>query len=386
MKINQDGLELTLFNENLSEKFENFSKLREEEAGINAESLVSNLLVSLVFMQASLENSIAYLLKQFDPETAEGEYQDALYSRVALKRKEAVPTNFTLTVRGTAGTLVPAGVIFVEDSSTKDLFYNTSELLFDEFGLATGVFQSYLSANIPVVSELKIFEAPDNVEEVVLDSCQNVILGCEEESDREFRNRFHKIRNSVSKCSHNDILRNLSVLTGGLEFVNLNDNNTDNEISAGTVEITAKPTVSDAEFCKAIFENTIAGINYTGNTTVNVSASNGQVLSISYNKAQPVDVYISAVIRLKYGFYRNSAFRNIREQIINYTNSKTYGLGKDVYAVEFISSILSVEGVEGLISLSVKRSDSAEYSDSAEISDLEYAQFDAENILLEIDE
>ena len=386
MKINQDGLELTLFNDNLAEKFENFSKLREEKVEITAESLVANLLVSLAFMQASLENGIAYLLKQFDPETAEGEYQDALYSRVALKRIEASPTNFTLTVRGTAGTFVPAGDIFVEDSATKDLFYNTSELEFDESGLSTGVFRSYLSANIPVVSDLQIFEAPDNVDNVVQNSCQNIVLGNNEESDVEFKNRFHKIRNSVSKCSHDDILRNLSALTDGLEFISVNDNNSDEEIPAGTIEITARPVVSDEEFCKAIFENTIAGINYSGNTTVNISASNGQVVAISYNKAQPVDVYISAVIRLKYGFYRNSVFRNIREQIINYTNSKTYGLGKDVYSVEFISSILSVDGVEGLISLYVKRSDSAEYSDSAEISDLEYAQFDAENILLEVDE
>ena len=386
MKITQNGLELTLLQEIINGKFDNFSKNMGEEFNIEAESLVANLLIAIALMQRALEKDIAFLMKQFDPETAEGIYQDALYERVGLKRIQETPTTFTLTVRGTAGTNVPAGSLFVEDIGNKNLFYNSDDFEFDENGVATGIFQSFLVNCVLVTSGFNIYEAPDNVTDIILGSCENIILGNPRETDSEFRDRFHKIRDSFGKCSHDAILRNLSKLTDGYDFIRLDDVNTNPEIPAGTVLITAKSAVSDEDFCKAIFNNTLAGINFSGNTTVTVPVSNGQSWQISYQKAEPVSIDIGITLKLKSGYYQNSVFKNVKENLIAYTASHTYGLGKTVYSAEFIKPVLDAEGVEGIILIGVKRHSSVQYSDYAEIMQDEYAVFDETGMDLTLEE
>ena len=380
MKVDENGLELTLFKQNFNEKLDSLSKNYGEKFDITAESLISNLIIAVAIMQTLLERNIAFLLKQFDPETAEGKYQDAIYERIALERIVGKTSSFDIKLRGISNAIAESESIVLQDINTYELFCNTYQVVFDENGYANVNFHSLIEDNISISSEFRLYDAPGCVIEVVPHTCENIVLGNKRETDVEFRERFRQIRTVRAKSTHNDLLNNLSELTGGIHFIKILDVNTNPEISAGTVEIIAKPVVSDEIFCKAILDNTMAGINFSGNTTVMITLSNGQEQEVAFYKAVPVPILIQITVKLKFEIYPNPILQKIKENIVLYSENKTYGLGDNVISNEFISTILEVNGVEGLASILVKRQGAENYSGEAEILQTEYATFDISNI------
>ena len=69
---------------------------------IKPEGYIDNIATSSGFQEMSLQDQIAFLAKQFDPETAEGIWQDKLYERINVYRLPATSTVFTKVILGTA--------------------------------------------------------------------------------------------------------------------------------------------------------------------------------------------------------------------------------------------------------------------------------------------
>ena len=92
--MNIDGKGYTLDNlDDLLNAFENLLRGKYgDDFYIKAEGVVDNIFTSVSFQMMSLEDKIAFLIKQFDPETAEGEFQDALYERLLCYRIKAEKT------------------------------------------------------------------------------------------------------------------------------------------------------------------------------------------------------------------------------------------------------------------------------------------------------
>ena len=382
MQINDSGITLKSFNEIVQDKAENLSKDLGEEIALNPENLIINLIVSFSQMQHELEKSITFLLKQFDPKTAEGEYQNAIYSRVGLKRITAIPTTFTLNIRGEIGTTLLENELCIKDNKTGIEFLNTENIEYIDNTNLPIKFKCVLddSINVNTDTSFEIVDAPQGIIGIEENSIDNILIGNEEEKDSEFRERFFNLKNIGSKCTRNSILNNLSKLTNGLKFIRLYDINNDETLPAGTLFIVAKPEISDTEFCKAILYNTLAGINFSGNTTINIPISNGDEIPVSFQKATPVEIELDIVIKIKSGYYENSVIKNSKNSILEYAQNKVYGLEETVYASEFIIPLLKVNGTEAIISVSVKRQNTLEYTDSVSLERDEYAVFNTSDI------
>ena len=113
MQIDKDGLKLS----KAEEIFQIWEKRLQKKFGadfyIKPEGVIDNIAFSFIWMEMSLQEQIAFLAKQFDPETAEGKWQDALYQRIGIKRMAAQTTLFTKKIKGVPGYKGAPNTIFI---------------------------------------------------------------------------------------------------------------------------------------------------------------------------------------------------------------------------------------------------------------------------------
>lgn len=83
-------------------------------------------LIDVVASENEAKNSeVAYLANQFNPETARGQFLDALANLYGVKRKVSEPTVVVCTCTGLKGTTIPYGVL-VEDDNGNQLRHNAA--------------------------------------------------------------------------------------------------------------------------------------------------------------------------------------------------------------------------------------------------------------------
>lgn len=384
MEINSNGSSTNNFSQNLNENVEQMKTSLGSNFAIKAESVAANILTATSLMARDLEEQFAYLLKQFDPETAEEKFQDALYARLNLERIKYTPTTFKVTVSGVTGFSVGAEYFWLQDVSTNDLFFNSQEFVFDEDEQAEVVFEASRKGPVNVSKKTKfdILLEDENIFGIDFSTMREIQIGTYRESDSEFRKRFNAVMTSNKKSTRNAILANLSEKTGGRKFVSIYDCNSDSDIQEGCIQIIARPTVSDEEFGKLILDNVIAGINFLGNTTVDVPLSNGQTWEVKFQKATavPVDLYIKT--NLLQTYYENSIFHRVRNNILAYLETHVFGLKSPIWATEFIVPTLEVDGVSSVMEIQIKRHDDQTYTGSIFLARDEYPVFEYDNINL----
>jgi len=384
MIINKQGLSLESLTNNLSNKIKKMQTTLGSGFSLKAEGVIDNIIVALAIMEYNLEQQMAYLIKQFDPKTADGEYQDALYERIALYRNDAVPTTFTLNITGTNNIGIAEESIEIK-SSNGEVFMNAN-FEFDNNGEASVCFKSLVkkAVNISKSDEFTIVSKPAEVSTIDFSSIENISIGRNEESDSEFRARFYSTQARPAKCTRNAVLENLSKYTDGLKFISIHDSNSDENIPAGEIEIIAKPTVSDSEFGKIILDNVICGLDFIGDTSVDVPLSNGQTWEVKFQKAQETNVELNAVVKIKKGYYQNYVFKTVRENMIAYFEKQQYGLNAEVSATDFVIPIIETEGVEAVTEITIKQSDGETYSESIVIAKDNYPVLINNHIHLQI--
>ena len=370
MEINKDGAIIAPLYDYLSKKTDKTKEQFDENFYIKPEGVIDNILTSLAFMEYYIQEQIMFLLKQFDPETAEREYQDGLYERVGLYRSSATKTTFKKKLLAEADTFIPANSVTIKSSETDEEFTNSESLTTDSSGIGEMSFEAVIPGHTEVRAEESFIlaECPQTIIELSNEEAYDISLGENEETDSEFKTRFHELKNYRAKCSRNAIIHNLCDYVEHKNYLNVIDGNTDPLIDAGYIKVIAKPSVSDEEFAKAILENVLCGIKFLGNTAVSVPLSNGTNLEVKFQKASDIGINLSGEIKIKSGFFANTVIEQVKENILNYAQTRIYGLGATIYATEFVLPILDTEGVEAVTSISVKNFSDAEYSANTELA------------------
>ena len=179
---------------------------------IKPEGIVDNIATSTGIQNIKLQEQIGYLIKQYDPETANGSWQDALYERIGVTRLEAQKSTFVLKVQGAANLTCSAGSMTIRSQSDNNEFENISEFTTGEDGVALVDFQCVIDGAIEVKStdEFLIVTAPDGITSVSQADDLQFSIGRERESDNEFRIRFRNSKALNAKATHNACLANLS--------------------------------------------------------------------------------------------------------------------------------------------------------------------------------
>ena len=179
---------------------------------IKPEGIVDNIATSTGIQNIKLQEQIGYLIKQYDPETANGSWQDALYERIGVTRLEAQKSTFVLKVQGAANLTCSAGSMTIRSQSDNNEFENISEFTTDDDGVALVDFQCVIDGAIEVkpTDEFLIVTAPDGITSVLQADDLQFSIGRERESDNEFRIRFRNSKALNAKATRNANLANFS--------------------------------------------------------------------------------------------------------------------------------------------------------------------------------
>ena len=388
MQIDDNGFEMTDLDKLLSDYKNELKTLYGNDFNIKPEGVIDNIAVSNSYLNMKLEGQIAFLLKQFDPETAEGEWQDALYERIGLSRKRAAKTAFIGNVEGTPALVCPPASLVIRSKTDNNEFENIDEFTITEDGTALVEFQCVVEGAVEVKNsdEFELISAPSGITAVTCGEDIHLILGQDEESDAEFRARFHNSKNYTVKATRNACLANLSKYVDNIAFLNIIDKNTDDSLSPGTIKIIAHHNTTDKIFAEAILDTVAMGIEYLGDTEVTVYSKSGKPNIVRFQNASEIEVDIMAEVKVRNGYYANTVFNKARENILTYIKERVFGLASTVYATEFIIPILETEGIEAVQNIKVKRNGpDAEYQDNITLTREQIPIFASERISLNED-
>lgn len=385
MEINNEGLTLSDLTDILNDAEITLQSTYGADFYIKPEGVIDNIFASAGLMETDLQEQIAFLAKQFDPETTEGVWQDALYERIGVQRLQAEPTTFQLRVLGTEGFEGVKGDITIRSDLTQEEYTNTSDYTVGENGV-TLTFECVVAGETNVIETetFKLVTSPDNITGLSTSNITNIDIGRNRETDDEFRIRFRNAKAYNSKATGNANFANLLRYVDNESFLAILDKKNNVSFDAGTMEIVAKHNTTDEIFANAIFNTVACGIDLIGNTIVTVQDSAGSDVNIKFYKASEPEIDFNITVTLKSGYVQNTIFKNIKEAIINYTNkSHVFGLNSIIFATEFIVPILNCEGVAAVNSIQIKRSTSDTYVDSLQMTQFEVPSFSSDNITVQ---
>ena len=352
---------------------------------IKPEGIVDNIATSTGIQNIKLQEQIGYLIKQYDPETANGSWQDALYERIGVTRLEAQKSTFVLKVQGAANLTCSAGSMTIRSQTDNNEFENISEFTTDDDGIALVDFQCVIDGAIEVKStdEFLIVTAPDGITSVSQADDLQFSIGRERESDNEFRIRFRNSKALNAKATRNANLANLSKYVDNIAFLKIVDKKSDENFDAGTVKIIAYHNTTDNIFAEAIFNTIADGIELLGDTQITVRDASDEPVVIKFKNADEIELSITAEVKVRSGYYANTVFNKVKENILKYIDERVFGLESIVYATEFIIPILETDGVEAVQSIKVKRNGIDEdYQDNVSLTREQVPIFATERIVL----
>lgn len=142
---------------------------------------------------ADKNSDIAFLVNQFDPQYAEGRYQDALARIYFLTRKPATATTVTCTLGGLAGTVVPAGTLAQDTSG--NTYVLLSSITIGVGGTVSSTWQNIATGPIPCPGGTltQVYQAINGWDTITNPAAG--ALGNDVESRADFYNR---VQNSVA--------------------------------------------------------------------------------------------------------------------------------------------------------------------------------------------
>ena len=211
MKIDENGLNIDTFRNIVGEMENELKSFYGNDFTIRPEGVIDNFISTFSILTLKLQEQIADLSSQYDPEKATKEWQDALYERIGVTRLEAQKSTFVLKVQGAANLVCSAGSMTIRSQSDNNEFENISEFTTDDDGIALVDFQCVIDGAIEVKStdEFLIVTAPDGITSVLQADDLQFSIGRERESDNEFRIRFRNSKALNAKATHNACLANL---------------------------------------------------------------------------------------------------------------------------------------------------------------------------------
>ena len=315
---------------------------------IKKEGVVDNVLATTSNAMVSLEDKIAFALKQFNPYTAEGQWQDQLYALVGLTRNYATYTIVTRTIEGTVGLEIGVNELVFQTSQGDQFYLNTTITIGDD-GKATGSFTAYEAGSVACDEEnnLTIVSAPDGVLGVYYSQGNETAIGDDYEDDTEFRERWiesNSIRNGNTEGGmYAALLPLVNNSTKNLVIRQNRTNATVDSIPAHSMQIVIKSAESDNTIATTIFNNLMDGVGLYGDIDITVKDMSGTDEVISFTRATGVPIYFNVQVVLKDGYVLAQVRDNVKKAIVD---NFDYAMGERIIANDFYRYINDVDGID----------------------------------------
>lgn len=386
MIINKSGFKLSTLAENLAFWQNKLKPIFGSDFVIKKEGVVDNIATASSLSIMDIENQIAFLIKQMNPMTAEGEWQDRLYYLIGLVRKQATYTVVSRTCIGTPDSIIPAGSIIIENDATKDQFRNNDPINFDSSGKALGSFTAEESGSVdlPEDAKINIITPVANLTSVYYEQGNNIIIGQDYEKDEEFRERWLLSSSTAEANTDDGLKKSLLSLVNTKSDLQIFDNRTSETVNGllpHTQRIVINSAYDDETIAQTIFDNIVDGnmVGLQGDISVSVTDSEGETETIKFDRAEVQNIYIVVRITLRSGVSLATAQSQVKSNIESYINEHGFDMGSIIYSNMFAASVYSVDGVTGIIELKISK-DNSNWVDSIQLTTTQVPSFDSTRI------
>lgn len=386
MKINEKGFVLSTLDENLTTWTTALRTVFGNDFNIKKEGVVDNVATASSLSKMDIENQIAFLIKQLNPYTAEGEWQDKLYSIIGLTRRQATYTVVSRTCEGTPNTVIEAGTLTIENSSTKDQFKNNDPINFDSTGKAFGSFTAEESGAIDLPSDasIRIITPLANLAGVYYEQGNTIRIGQEYETDEEFRKRWMLNSSTAAANTDDGLEKALLELVNTDSDLQIFDNRTGETVDgipAHSLRIVINTAYDDETVAQTIFKHLVDGnmFGLQGAISVKVTDSEGESETIKFDRAEVQDIYIQIRVAVKNGIPLATVQTEIKDNIIAYITEHGFDMGSIIYANMFAASVYEVNGVAGISQLKISKNN-LNWVDQIQLAKTQVPNFDSTRI------
>lgn len=313
---------------------------------------------------------IAYLMTQFDPQTAEGRWQDAIARIYFLTRKPPTATAVTCQLIGQPSSTLAAGAQATDGTYIYEL---TGNVTFPAGGVVEGNFENLTKGNIPCPANTlnKISTAQFGWDAINNESAG--VNGNDVESRYDFEIRREE---SVAVNSNGtlDAIRGAVFSVADVIDVYAYENPTSSSESVGVTGYSVLPHSVyiavvggiDADIAKAIWTKKSGGCNTNGNTTVTVSDTGSGLIpaptyTIKFNRPTPLPIYFLVKIGNS-PLLPTDYVAKIKSSMISAFNGDDGNggvrIGSELYASRFYAGIVNISTNLKLVSVLMSTSSS----------------------------
>lgn len=386
MKINEKGFVLSTLDENLTTWTTALRTVFGNDFNIKKEGVVDNVATASSLSKMDIENQIAFLIKQLNPYTSEGEWQDRLYSLIGLIRRQATYTVVSRTCSGTPNTVIAAGALTIENSSTKDQFRNNDPINFDSTGKAFGSFTAEESGaiDLPTDASIRIITPLANLAGVYYEQGNTIRIGQEYETDEEFRKRWMLNSSTAAANTDDGLEKALLELVNTDSDLQIFDNRTGETVDgipAHSLRIVINTAYDDETVAQTIFKHLVDGnmFGLQGAISVKVTDSEGESETIKFDRAEVQDIYIQIRVAVQNGISMATIQTEIKDNIIAYITEHGFDMGSIIYANMFAASVYEVNGVAGISQLKISKNN-LNWVDQIQLTKTQVPNFDSTRI------
>lgn len=386
MIINKNGFVLSTLKEYLTTWQNKLREIFGNDFVIKKEGVVDNVATASSLSAMDIENQIAYLIKQMNPLTAEGEWQDKLYYLIGLVRNQATYTIVSRTCEGTPNTVIPAGSLMIENASTKDQFKNNDPINIEEDGKGLGSFTAEESGaiDLPEDATINIVTPLANLSGVYYEEGNVINIGKDYETDQEFRERWLLTSSTAGANTEDGLRKALLKLVNTKSDLKIFENRTNQTVDGlepHTQRIVINSAYDDETIAQTIFDKLVDGnmASLQGSISITVSDSEGQTETIKFDRATVQDIYLKVRVSIRSGVSLATAQTNIKENIMKYISNHSFDMGSKIFANMFASSVYEVDGVTGISELKISGNGSS-WVDVIQLTETKVPNFDSTRI------
>lgn len=386
MIINKNGFTLSTLSENLQVWTNRLKSVFGSDFVIKKEGVVDNIATSSSLSIMDLENQLAFLIKQLNPNTAEGEWQDRLYALLGLVRRQATYTVVSRTVEGEPNTEVAVGSLMIENASTKDQFKNNDVIQIGANGLGIGSFTAEENGAIDLPDDalINIITPLANVRGVYYTSGNAILVGEDYESDSDFRERWSLTSSSASANTDDGLYKALLDLVETKSDLKIFENRTAskvNNIPAHSLRIVLNSAYDDETIANVIMNSLVDGnmAGLVGNISVKVTDSEGSSETIKFDRASVLSIYLKVKVSVKDNIPLATVQTEIRNNVLKFIAENKFDMGSKIWANMFTSSIYSVNAVSEITEIKVS-SDGNTWADYVKLNETQVPSFDGTRI------
>ncbi len=378
----ENGIIIQNLSEILDEREATLQSVLGSDFIISGDSPIGNLQLSDADRELSIQELIAYVATQMNPDTAEGIWLDYICALNNVYRYAPTYTTIPITVSGTVGITVDAESLMVVDESTDRYYVNEEYFIIGSGGTYDTTFRctDYGEVSASDSSTYSIKTPLTGIDDVEYTSGGTTTLGSDTETDSHLRaRREEEIESSASStlASIKAIVNDVS----GVEFVQCYENDTSStvdSIPAKAFEVVVLGG-DDTDIAEAILSKKPAGIQAYGTTVESVTDDDGNSFNIGLTRPTEVPIEMRITMLLTEG--QTSEWEDeVKASLVSQFTSY-YDVGDDIYVYPLYGALNSYSEILNITNFEIQKvADSGLWGSSVIIGNREVGTLSVDDI------